>query len=80
MLTCMELEIKYCLMCGGQTQADEVAGEIKKFLGLPVVLTDVGKGKFEVLVNGTVIFSKQKEGRFPRDGEIIKLCRHKFQK
>jgi len=39
----------------------------------------VGKGKFEVLVNGKTIFSKQKAGRFPRPGEIAKICRDTFR-
>ncbi len=28
---------------------------------------------FEISVNGRLIFSKKKEGRFPEDGEILAL-------
>jgi selT/selW/selH-like putative selenoprotein len=35
----------------------------------------VGKGRFEVALDGAVIFSKEAEGRFPRPGEIVKLLR-----
>jgi len=30
-------------------------------------------GVFEISVNGRLIFSKKKEGRFPEDGEILTL-------
>jgi selT/selW/selH-like putative selenoprotein len=39
------------------------------------VLRDVGRGTFDVTLNGDVIFSKSKEGRFPRPGEVVKLLR-----
>lgn len=34
-----------------------------------------GGGVFEVSVDGSLIFSKKKLGRFPEDGEIQKLIR-----
>ena len=42
-------------------------------------LVDVGKGQFNVLVNGELIFSKVKEGRFPSDGEIRKRMLKKYK-
>jgi hypothetical protein len=39
------------------------------------VLEDVGKGRFEVVLDGRTIFSKGELGRFPRPGEIVKLLR-----
>jgi selT/selW/selH-like putative selenoprotein len=32
-----------------------------------------GKGQFDVLADGDVIFSKQEEGRFPEEAEIREL-------
>jgi len=32
-----------------------------------------GKGQFDVLADGKLLFSKQKEGRFPQDTEILDL-------
>jgi predicted Rdx family selenoprotein len=32
-----------------------------------------GKGQFDVLAEGALIFSKQQEGRFPEDSEIREL-------
>jgi predicted Rdx family selenoprotein len=39
--------------------------------------TDIpgGKGQFDVLRDGTVVFSKQESGRFPEDGEILTALR-----
>ena len=30
-------------------------------------------GVFEIIVNGSLIFSKKQLGRFPEEGEIVKL-------
>ena len=32
-------------------------------------------GVFEIIVNGSLIFSKKQLGRFPNDGEIVQLIR-----
>ncbi|HEX2427203.1 MAG TPA: Rdx family protein, partial [Gaiellaceae bacterium] len=32
-----------------------------------------GRGQFDVLVDGDLLFSKQVRGRFPEDGEIVRL-------
>lgn len=71
----MELTIRYCEMCGGRGQADETAAEIIKRFGITPVIEDVGRGRFDVLLDGAIIFSKEAEGRFPRPGEIVKLLR-----
>jgi predicted Rdx family selenoprotein len=31
------------------------------------------RSQFDVIVDGTVMFSKQDKGRFPEDGEIVAL-------
>lgn len=35
------------------------------------VLEVGGKGQFDVVVDGTLLFSKQKTGRFPESKEIL---------
>ena len=52
-----------------------MAAELKNRMGLHSVLRDVGKGRFDVTVDGAVIFSKNKAGRYPAAGEITKLLR-----
>jgi selT/selW/selH-like putative selenoprotein len=32
-----------------------------------------GRGQFDVLADGRLVFSKQQKGRFPEDGEIVRL-------
>jgi selT/selW/selH-like putative selenoprotein len=34
-----------------------------------------GGGVFEVTVDGTMLFSKRTLGRFPEEGEIVRLLR-----
>jgi Rdx family len=36
-------------------------------------MTPGGKGQFDVLADGNLIFSKQSLDRFPDDGEIVRL-------
>ena len=31
-----------------------------------------GKGQYDVVADGTLVFSKQREGRFPEDDEILR--------
>ena len=48
---------------------------MKKELGIDCELVASGGGVYEVSVDGRLIFSKKKLGRFPDDGEIVKLLR-----
>jgi selenoprotein W-related protein len=48
---------------------------MKKELGIDCELVGSGGGVFEVSVDGKLIFSKKKLGRFPDGGEIVKLLR-----
>jgi hypothetical protein len=34
-----------------------------------------GKGQYDVVADGNVVFSKQELGRFPENGEILGLLR-----
>jgi selT/selW/selH-like putative selenoprotein len=34
-----------------------------------------GKGQFDVLADGAMVFSKHETGRFPEDGEILEALR-----
>ncbi|MBI2867020.1 MAG: SelT/SelW/SelH family protein [Chloroflexi bacterium] len=36
-----------------------------------VLLTPTSGGRFEVLLNGKLIFSKHRTGRFPKEDEIL---------
>jgi len=75
----MKITIKFCLMCGGETHARQVAEEIEKYMGIKPELVDVGKGRFEVFVEEEEVWSKREEGRFPQAREIVRLLRKRFR-
>ena len=52
-----------------------MAAEIKKQTGVNPELIAGGGGIFDVEVDGEIVFSKQSVGRFPDEGEIIRLLR-----
>jgi predicted Rdx family selenoprotein len=41
--------------------------------GQEAEIEEGGKGQFDVLADGKVVFSKQAEGRFPDGSEILEL-------
>ncbi|GAB4344674.1 MAG: hypothetical protein Kow0089_21380 [Desulfobulbaceae bacterium] len=43
--------------------------------GVDVRLIAGSGGVFEVRMNGRLIFSKKQSGRFPEDGEIVRLVK-----
>jgi selT/selW/selH-like putative selenoprotein len=52
-----------------------LGAELSEVFGAEVELATGDGGAFDVIVDGQTIFSKNKEGRFPEDGEIAKLIR-----
>ncbi len=40
---------------------------------MPSETTPGGRGQFDVLADGELLFSKQAIGRFPEDDEVLKL-------
>jgi predicted Rdx family selenoprotein len=34
-------------------------------------VTPGGKGQFDVVAEGSLVFSKHEQGRFPEDGEVL---------
>lgn len=76
----IRIEIHHCTTCGFQARASSLAEELEKEFGVEAKLV-VGKaGSFDVFVNGELIFSKSKEGRFPEPGEIAQKIRENMQK
>jgi len=41
--------------------------------GATAEITPGGRGQFDVVVDGTLAYSKHEKGRFPEDGEILTL-------
>jgi selT/selW/selH-like putative selenoprotein len=48
-----------------------LAAEIEREFGVKPVLERGRGGVFDVLVDGTLIFSKHEEGRFPEHDEVL---------
>jgi selT/selW/selH-like putative selenoprotein len=43
--------------------------------GFDAHATPGGKGQFDVVADGALVFSKHETGRFPEDGEILEALR-----
>jgi predicted Rdx family selenoprotein len=43
--------------------------------GIPATALPGGKGQFDVIRDGELVFSKHETGRFPEDGEILTALR-----
>ena len=41
--------------------------------GYGAVALEGQKGQYDVIADGSVVFSKQREGRFPEDDEVVAL-------
>jgi predicted Rdx family selenoprotein len=41
--------------------------------GVSATATPGARSQFDVVVDGTVVFSKQVKGRFPEEGEVARL-------
>jgi selT/selW/selH-like putative selenoprotein len=50
-----------------------LASEITSKLGVEATAIPGSKGQFDVLSDGTLLFSKRTEGRFPDESEILSL-------
>ncbi len=49
--------------------------ELKKEFGADIELVAGGGGVFDIAVEGNMIFSKFKKGRFPQPDEVISLIK-----
>jgi selenoprotein W-related protein len=74
------VEIRHCNTCGYRGRAEQLAAEIKKELGYDSTFVEGKIGTFEVLIDGTLLFSKKDAGRFPAPGEIVKLINDHLDK
>jgi len=48
-----------------------LAAKIKEAFDVPSTLKIGRPGQFDVVVDGKLLFSKQNEGRFPEDQEVV---------
>ena len=50
-----------------------LADEITSKAGSAATATPGKKGQFDVVADGELVFSKEAEGRWPEDGEIVAM-------
>ena len=46
-----------------------------KDAGHEATATEGANSQYDVVADGALVFSKQREGRFPEDGEVLALLR-----
>ena len=68
----MKLEIKYCTSWGYLARAAGLADAVSSKFGndVDIELTPSSGGVFELSLDGKLLFSKQKTGRFPDEKEV----------
>lgn len=70
----MDIEIIYCHSWGYKPQAARAAEEIqRKYPEAEVECVPTSGGIFKIVVDGKVIFDKNDTGRYPENGEILRL-------
>ena len=52
-----------------------MAARIARELGVQATLVPGGRGIFDVLVDGSIVFSKSHEGDFPDEKELVEELR-----
>ncbi len=66
------IDISFCVGCNYQPRAAALAATLREAYPEAIVaLTPTGGGKFEVSVDGTVVFSKEALGRHAQPGEVM---------
>jgi selenoprotein W-related protein len=66
------IDIAFCVGCNYQPRAVALATTLREAYPEAVVtLTPTGGGKFEVSVDGTLVFSKEALGRHALPGEVV---------
>ena len=66
----MKSDIHYCTDWNYKTNAASVAEELHEAFGVKAKLVSGHNGIFDVIVDGELLFSKFKTGRFPEPGEV----------
>ena len=69
----VKIEIHYCAQWNYKPEAVGLAAELKENFGVETELFAEGKGIFDVVVDGDIIYSKYKTGRFPEPDEVTTI-------
>lgn len=69
----VKASIEYCVRWRYEPRAVRLADQLKETFSAEVELIKGDAGAFEIVVDGNLIFSKMDLGRFPEEGEVVKL-------
>ncbi|MBK7749438.1 MAG: Rdx family protein [Candidatus Obscuribacter sp.] len=72
------MAITYCGGCGYEPRAEALAAEIGREFGVRVEMHRTVGGVFEVDLGDSRVFSKILLGRFPEEGEVVKIMKAKL--
>ena len=69
----MEIKIRYCFLWNYKPHATRLAAELRNSLNIEAKLIPGWIGTFDVFVDGKLVFSKSKVGRFPGSEEVTNM-------
>jgi selenoprotein W-related protein len=76
------IEITYCRLCGWGLRAGWMAQEVlatfPEEIGSVVLTPDTSGGRFEVHIDGELLWSRKERGRFPDIKELKRLVRDRI--
>ena len=71
----VEIKIRYCLVWNYRPHAARLADELRNTLNVEAKLMPWWIGTYDVIVDGKLVFSKSKFGRFPAPGEVTGMVK-----
>ncbi len=71
------VKIEFCGVCAGFKKEAETLAQYLKEQGTEVELIEAGRGRFNVYVDGELVFSIKKCKRYPKAKEIMQLIASK---
>ncbi len=69
----MNISIEYCSKWNYKPRASSLGEELENKFGAEVKLLSSDGGVFEIVVDGSLLFSKKSLNRFPEEGERVHL-------
>ncbi len=74
----MKISIEYCAVWHYDPEATSLAAAIKDEFNLDAELIKSDGGRFEVMIDNDLVFSKLEKDRFPSNEEILKEIKKGF--
>ena len=73
------LSIEYCVSWNYYPYAAGLAEEIKQEFDFEIEFKKSHGGRFEIVLDDQLLFSKASLDRFPEDGEIVRIIKEKLK-